>query len=266
MNNIVLLPIIKEYSDKIFDGEKLYEFRKSSFKKLVDTVVVYESRSNIKDKIVGYFTVDLENSKVLPVEEIIEFARSNYKYTGISTNELRQYYKNCKYGYIIKIDKIFPCRINHIEIFGDNFRAPQNFYYIEDKTFDKIKNKINSFIRNKKMIIYSRIENNREFPNLLNDLAKYQQQFILDKKGYVVINKEKNKITRIEKIENCSTKRLIDLAIKELDKNKKIYINVPEKRVNLIKNLLNQGFEIKDKMKNKYNNNDSIFKLELKCK
>lgn len=266
MNNVVLLPIIKEYSDKIFDGEKLYEFRKSSFKKLVDTVVVYESRSNIKDKIVGYFTVDLENSKVLPVEEIIEFARLNYKHTGISTNELRQYYKDCKYGYIIKIDKTYPCRINHIEIFGDNFRAPQNFYYIENETFNIIKNKINSFIRNKKMIIYSRIENNSEFPNLLNDLAKHQQQFILDEKGYVVINKEKNKITRIEKTENCNTKRLIDLAIKELDKNKKIYINVPEKRVNLIKNLLSQGFEIKDKMKNKYNNNDSIFKLELKCK
>ena len=52
----VILSIKPEFVEKIFSGEKQYEYRKILFKQKVDTVYIYASRPI--SKIVGEFKID----------------------------------------------------------------------------------------------------------------------------------------------------------------------------------------------------------------
>ena len=52
----VILSIKPEFVEKIFSGEKQYEYRKVLFKQKVDTVYIYASRPI--SKIVGEFKID----------------------------------------------------------------------------------------------------------------------------------------------------------------------------------------------------------------
>ena len=52
----VILSIKPEFVEKIFSGEKQYEYRKILFKQKVDTVYIYASRPICK--IVGEFKID----------------------------------------------------------------------------------------------------------------------------------------------------------------------------------------------------------------
>ena len=51
----ILLSIKPKYSEKIFSGEKRYEFRKQTPKEKIEKVYVYES--NPTQHIVGWFTI-----------------------------------------------------------------------------------------------------------------------------------------------------------------------------------------------------------------
>lgn len=139
MSKIILLPIISEYSERILSQEKTFEFRKNKFKEDVDTIVIYESRSSKVNKIVGYFKIDKENTKFMKVSEIIKLAKNNISEIGISIKELKEYYSDKEYGYVIKIKELVELDVNHKEIFGDDFKAPQNYFYITDEQFDLIK-------------------------------------------------------------------------------------------------------------------------------
>ena len=52
----VILSIKPEFVEKIFSGEKQYEYRKILFKQKVDTIYIYASRP--VSKIVGEFKID----------------------------------------------------------------------------------------------------------------------------------------------------------------------------------------------------------------
>ena len=58
----VLISVHKKYSDQIFEGTKKFEFRKNKLGKNTKRIYVYESKSDIKDKLIGYFLTD-ENIK-----------------------------------------------------------------------------------------------------------------------------------------------------------------------------------------------------------
>lgn len=141
MSKIILLPIISEYSERILSKEKTFEFRKNKFKEDVDTIVIYESRSCKVNKIVGYFKIDKENRNYMKVSEIIKLAKENISEIGISIKELKGYYSDKEYGYVIKIKELVELDVNHKEIFGDDFKAPQNYFYITYEQFDLIKEK-----------------------------------------------------------------------------------------------------------------------------
>lgn len=121
----VLLSIKPEFVQKIFSGEKRFEFRKAIFKNNdVKNVVVYASKPI--SKIVGEFTVEtvLEDSP----ETIWELTK---KYAGITEEFFKQYFKGKNKAYAIEIKRCIqyqrPIELNEIGV----KRAPQSFMYLK---------------------------------------------------------------------------------------------------------------------------------------
>ena len=260
MNNqtTILTSIIKEYADKILDGSKKYEFRKKTLGTKTDRIYIYESRSNIKDKIVGYFDTEPVSKK--PVTEILDYIIKHPIESGISYAEAKKYFGDNEFGYMYPIKHYYKFRLNQNDYFGDKFRAPQNFIYIDDATELKMFNAIAEGLRLKeKLNTYS----TKEFPNLKKDLKRTENQyFSLNNEGYVVVNKEKNKIVRIEKLsKECNVGNLISFSLDHLDADKFVYVNVPTKRQRLINSFIEKGFEIDTIFENKYANNDKVIRL-----
>lgn len=121
----VLLSIKPEFVEKIFNGEKKYEYRKSIFKKEdIDTVVVYSTMP--EGKIVGEFkieTIIMERPDILWEE-----TKEN---SGVSNLFFQQYFENRLEGYAIKISdpKRYDVPIDP-KIAYKSFHAPQSFCYI----------------------------------------------------------------------------------------------------------------------------------------
>lgn len=263
ISNAILISIYKKYSDKIFEGTKKFEFRKNKLGQNTKRIYVYESKSKIKDKIIGYFLTD-DNIEKKPIIEILEYIKKHPLESGIDYESAKEYYRGYEYGYMYPILKINKFRINQFQIFGENFKPPQNFKYILKEEEEKIINEI--ITGNNLKNIYNKYST-KEFPNLKQDLDKNNNQYYSNQFGYVVINKEKNKIVRIEKFnKNYSSNLLIDFSLENLDQNKEIYINVPTDRKKLIDNLINKGFQIDKIFESKYTRNDKVLKLIKKCK
>ena len=93
---IVLLSIKPEYADKIFSGEKKYEFRKSIFKNTdIEKVVVYASSP--VQKVIGEFTIaDILN------DDIEKIWNETAHYSGITKDFYLSYFSNKEKAYAIK--------------------------------------------------------------------------------------------------------------------------------------------------------------------
>ncbi|SFP18179.1 ASCH domain-containing protein [Salibacterium halotolerans] len=121
----VLLSIKPEFVEKIFNGEKQYEYRKSIFKKGgVDTIVVYSTKP--EGKIVGELTVE----KIL--QDDIEILWENTKSSSGTTYDFfKKYFQGKETGYAIKIKKAikYDAPLSPFETIN-NFHAPQSFCYI----------------------------------------------------------------------------------------------------------------------------------------
>lgn len=120
----VLLSINPEYVEKIFSGEKKYEFRRNIFKKQdIKSIVIY-STSPVK-KVVGEFIID-EIIQDLP-HKLWELAPEN---TGISEEKFYKYFANKEKGYAIKIGKLIRYKtMKNLQDFSIK-SAPQSFVYV----------------------------------------------------------------------------------------------------------------------------------------
>jgi len=120
----ILLSIKPQFANKIFDGSKLFEFRKSIFKNSnVKTVVVYASSP--LQKVIGEFTID----EIL--EETTETLwNKTHKHSGITKEFFDEYFINKEIGYAIKIKetKRYTKPMDLID-FNLDF-APQSFVYL----------------------------------------------------------------------------------------------------------------------------------------
>ena len=122
----VLMSIKPQYVEKIISKEKIYEFRRSIFKKEVNNVVIYATAP--EKKIVGSFEL----------EDIIKDTPSNLwenfsNKAGITKKDFFNYFKGKDVGFALKIGKL-----NILDDFIDvgcleDFRAPQSFMYVVDK-------------------------------------------------------------------------------------------------------------------------------------
>lgn len=257
LKTTVVTSIKKEYSDKIFSGIKKYEFRKKILGKDTDRIYVYESRSKIKDKIVGYFDTEPVTKK--PVCEILDYIIKHPNESGISYAEAKKYFGNNEFGYMYPVKHYYKFRLDQFKYFGTNFTAPQNFTYVEPKIELEMFNAIDQGLKLKeKLNTYS----TKEFPNLKEDLKKSENQYFNGNEGYVVVNKEKNKIVRIEKLtKECNVAELINLSLNQLDDDQLLYVNIPAKRLKLINTFVKKGFEIDTIFENKYSENDKVIRL-----
>lgn len=120
----VLLSIKPKYANLIFNGKKLYEFRKSIFKQQVQKIIVYSSYP--VSRLIGEIEYDCIICKT-PHEMWIETKHCS----GISKEVFFDYFKGRKKAYAIKI-KSFTRYRNSIKI-EDKYpgiKPPQSFRYI----------------------------------------------------------------------------------------------------------------------------------------
>ena len=125
----ILMSIKPEYVDKIFSGEKKYEYRKRLCKEKIDTIIVYSS-SPIQ-KVVG----ELKIKQVLYDKKTIIWNKT-YKQGGITKIQYDKYYENCSYAVAYEIEKaILYDKQKDLKDF--NVRtAPQSYVYIKNKGAD----------------------------------------------------------------------------------------------------------------------------------
>ncbi len=122
----VLLSIKPEYAEKIFDGTKKYEFRRSVFKNhSIKTIVVYAS-SPVK-RVIGEFDIE----KII-VDDLHKLWNKTKEFSGISEDFFFEYFNNKEKGYAIKIKQTR--RYQKSLSLKDDFNAtpPQSFMYLEE--------------------------------------------------------------------------------------------------------------------------------------
>lgn len=121
----VILSIKPEYANKIFDGNKIYEFRKTIFKnKDVKKIIVYSS-SPIK-KVIGEF--EIEKIVEENLEKLWDITKSE---GGITKDFFDKYFENKEKGYAIKIKQPIKYKVARSLENEYNVKPPQSFTYIK---------------------------------------------------------------------------------------------------------------------------------------
>jgi predicted transcriptional regulator len=123
----VLLSIKPEFAEKIFDGDKRFEYRKSLFKNTtIKTIIVYAS-SPVK-KVIGEF--EIENLIQADKESLWEHTK---EFSGISKTFFDQYFNGKEIANAIEIKnyKKYSQPLCLKEDFNLSF-APQSFIYLPE--------------------------------------------------------------------------------------------------------------------------------------
>lgn len=130
----IILSIKPEYVEKIFSGEKLYEYRKCIFKKSIKNVLIYSTMP--EGKIVGEFSIDAIEEA--PPKELWEDTKH---LSGITKDFFDSYFENRSKAYALKIKDVTKYK-NPIDPYKSNFKfvAPQSFRYIEDDLIELLLN------------------------------------------------------------------------------------------------------------------------------
>jgi len=123
----VLLSIKPNFVDKIFSGEKKFEYRRSIFKNPnVDTVIVYSTMPI--GKVVGEFKI--QTILNLNIEDL--WNKTHLK-SGLNYSFYKEYFHDKEKGYAIKIQTVKeykePILLSEIR---KDLKAPQSFCYLED--------------------------------------------------------------------------------------------------------------------------------------
>lgn len=119
----VLLSIKPEFANKIFNGTKKYEFRKSIFKRDVDKVVVYASSP--VQRVIGEFTISDIICK--DTEALWQMTK---KHSGITKDFYDKYFANKEVAFAIKVGVVRKyAHPKHLSDFDIEY-APQSFAYL----------------------------------------------------------------------------------------------------------------------------------------
>ena len=121
----VLLSIKPEYAEKILNGSKCFEYRKSIFKnKEVKTVVIYATMPI--GTVIGEFKVD-----GILQDEPDALWKKTHERSGITRDHFKRYFNGCKTATAIQVSapKRYPRPLGLKEISGSDV-APQSFRYL----------------------------------------------------------------------------------------------------------------------------------------
>jgi predicted transcriptional regulator len=121
----VLLSIKPEYVEKIFSGEKKFEYRKCIFqKKGVKTIVIYSTMP--VGRVVGEFQIgEILSASPLEIWSITK------EFSGIKEDFFQQYFKDKDLAHAIQIQKLVVYKKSKKlnEVIAGNV-PPQSFCYI----------------------------------------------------------------------------------------------------------------------------------------
>lgn len=122
----VLLSIKPEYVEKIFNGEKKFEYRKSIFsRKDIKTVLIYSTMP--VGKVVGEFRVgEILSAHPLKIWDITK------EYSGINEGFFQEYFQDRELAHAIQIKNIvvYKRAKKLSEVVMNNY-PPQSFYYLD---------------------------------------------------------------------------------------------------------------------------------------
>ena len=122
----ILMSIKPEYVDKIFSGEKKYEYRKRMCKEKIDRIIVYSSFPI--QKVVGELII----KRVLYDKKSKIWNKTN-RYGGITKTKYDKYFENCNYAVAYEIEKaILYNKQKDLKDFNVKM-APQSYVYITNK-------------------------------------------------------------------------------------------------------------------------------------
>lgn len=120
----VLLSIKPEFANRIFDGSKKYEFRKSIFKNSsIKTVVVYASSP--VSRVIGEFEIETILSG-----HPVSLWKETHESSGISEESFFKYFSERETGFAIKIKKTCKYKKARCLHATYNLTPPQSFCYI----------------------------------------------------------------------------------------------------------------------------------------
>lgn len=120
----VLLSIKPEFAEKIFNGSKRFEFRRSIFKRNhIKTIIVYASSP--MQRVIGEFEIDH-----ILFDEIKNLWQKTHEHAGIEEEYFFNYFSKKKQGYAIAIKetRIYNKPLSLKENF--NMLPPQSFAYL----------------------------------------------------------------------------------------------------------------------------------------
>lgn len=122
----VLLSIRPEYAERIFNGEKKYEYRRNLFKrKDIKTVVVYVTKPI--GKVIGEFEIDdiLEGNPSAIWEQ-------TKLHSGIDEDAYIEYFSEREIGFaiVIKKTKVYKKPLELMELNPQIKYPPQSFMYV----------------------------------------------------------------------------------------------------------------------------------------
>lgn len=121
----VLLSIKPEFAEKIFDGTKKFEFRRTLFKNPdIKKIVVYASSP--VQKVIGEFEID----EIIKSEDLNELWNRTREYSGISKEYFFKYFNEKQKGNAIAIKSTK--RYKKPRCIRKEYRKspPQSFVYI----------------------------------------------------------------------------------------------------------------------------------------
>lgn len=121
----ILLSIKPEYANRIFDGQKQYEYRKRIPKKEVSKIVVYSSAP--EQAVIGEIEV-IKTLKMKPTP-LWNSTKAN---AGISRSKYRKYFSGCTmaYAFVIGSFEKYPTSKSLADFNIQS--APQSFVYLVD--------------------------------------------------------------------------------------------------------------------------------------
>lgn len=119
----VVLSIKPEFANKIFDGTKRFEFRKSIFKNdNIRSVLVYSSSP--VQKVIGEFQI--EQILKHDLETLWDLTK---EFSGISEKYFYEYFGDKEHGYAIQIKKKTKFKVPKCLREDYNLLPPQSFAY-----------------------------------------------------------------------------------------------------------------------------------------
>ena len=139
MQENLLMSIKTKHATRIFNGNKIYEFRRKSIKQenLNKKIFIYSSETT--KEILGYMIVD----KIL--ENDIDSLLKETQYED--TKSIREYFKGCKTCYALHISETYrfvsPIKIEEIKKEHTDFVIPQFYRYIKpnESIYEKLMNR-----------------------------------------------------------------------------------------------------------------------------